>query len=65
MERSQSRAPIIYMQISNFFSGVSNAVVIITIPWLMLEVSGSPAFAGIVVALSAVPALIIAPFGGI
>ncbi len=64
-ERSQSRAPIIYMQISNLFSGVANAVVMMTIPWLMLEVSGSPAFAGLVAALSAVPSLIVAPFGGI
>lgn len=64
-ERSQSRAPIIYMQISSFFSGVSNAIVMMTIPWLMLEVSGSPALAGLVVALSAVPSLIVAPFGGI
>jgi MFS family permease len=64
-EHSQSRAPILYMQIANFFSGVSNAVVMITVPWLMLEVSGSPAYAGLVVALSAVPSLVVAPFGGI
>ncbi len=64
-ERSQSRAPILYMQISNFFSGVSNAVVMITIPWLMLEVSGSPAYAGLVMALAGVSSLIVAPFGGI
>lgn len=61
----QSRVQILYMQISSFFSGVSNAVVMITIPWLMLEVSGSPAYAGLVVALSAVPSLVVAPFGGI
>lgn len=53
------------MQIANFFSGVSNAVVMMTIPWLTLEVSGSPALAGLVVALSAIPSLIVAPFGGI
>ena len=64
-DRSQSSAPIIYMQISNFFSGVSNSLVMITIPWITLEVSGSPAFAGFVVALSALPSLIVAPFGGI
>lgn len=64
-ELVQSRVPILYMQISNFFSGVSNAVVMITIPWLMLEVSGSPAYAGLVMALAGVSSLIVAPFGGI
>ena len=60
----QFRLPILSMQISNFFSGLSNAVVMITIPWLTLEVTGSPAFSGLVIALSAVPSLVVAPFGG-
>ena len=37
----------------------------ITIPWLTLEVTGSPAFSGLVIALSAVPSLVVAPFGGV
>jgi MFS family permease len=53
------------MQISNFFSGLSNAIVMITIPWLTLEVTGSPAFSGLVIALSALPSLVVAPFGGV
>jgi MFS family permease len=53
------------LQASNFLSGVANSVVIITIPWLVLEVTDSPAFAGLVVALSSIPALLIAPFGGV
>ena len=60
-----SKAPIFYLQISNFFSGVSNSVVMITIPWITLEVTDSPAFAGLVVALSAIPSLLVAPFGGV
>jgi MFS family permease len=64
-ERVPSTVPIVYMQISNFFSGMSNAVVMIAVPWLMLEVSGSPAYAGLVLALSALPSLVVAPFGGI
>ena len=36
----------------------------ITIPWLILEETGSPAFAGLVAAVSAIPGLIISPIGG-
>lgn len=61
----QFRLSILSMQISNFLSGLSNAVVMITIPWLTLEVTGSPAFSGLVIALSAVPSLVVAPFGGV
>jgi MFS family permease len=60
-----SKGPIFFLQISNFFSGVSNSVVMITIPWITLEVTDSPAFAGLVVALSAIPSLLVAPFGGV
>ena len=61
----RSSRPIVHLQVSNFFSGVSNAVVMITIPWLALEVTDSPAFAGLVVALSSIPSLLVAPFGGL
>ena len=61
----ESKGPIFFLQISNFFSGVSNSVVMITIPWITLEVTDSPAFAGLVVALSAIPSLLVAPFGGV
>jgi MFS family permease len=57
--------PIFYLQVSNFFSGISNSVVMITSPWITLEVTGSPAFAGLVVALSSIPSLLVAPFGGV
>jgi len=36
----------------------------ITIPWLILEKTGSPAFAGFVAAISALPGLFISPIGG-
>ena len=36
----------------------------ITIPWLILEETGSPAFAGLVAAVSALPGLLISPIGG-
>jgi MFS family permease len=36
----------------------------ITIPWLILEETGSPAFAGLVAAISALPGLLISPING-
>ena len=60
----RSNSPLILHQISNFASGIGNSIVMITIPWLVLEESNSPAFAGLVAAISAVPGLLISPFGG-
>jgi MFS family permease len=56
--------PVILHQVSNFASGLGNSIVMITIPWLILEQTGSPAFAGLVAAISAIPGLIISPIGG-
>ena len=56
--------PVVLHQISNFASGLGNSIVMITIPWLILEETGSPAFAGLVAAISAIPGLIISPIGG-
>jgi MFS family permease len=60
----KKNAPVILHQISNFASGLGNSIVMITIPWLILEETGSPAFAGLVAAISAIPGLIISPIGG-
>jgi MFS family permease len=60
----RSNSPLILHQISNFASGIGNSIVMITIPWLVLEETNSPAFAGLVAAISALPGLLISPFGG-
>jgi MFS family permease len=59
-----NKLPVILHQLSNFSSGLGNSIVMITIPWLILEETGSPAFAGLVVAISALPGLLISPIGG-
>jgi MFS family permease len=56
--------PVILHQLSNFSSGLGNSIVMITIPWLILEETGSPAFAGLVAAIAALPGLLISPIGG-
>jgi MFS family permease len=55
---------VVLLQLSNFTSGLGNSIVMITIPWLILERTDSPAFAGLVAALSAIPGLLISPIGG-
>jgi MFS family permease len=58
------KSPVILLQISNFASALGNSIVMITIPWLILERTDSPAFAGLVAAVSALPAIVVSPIGG-
>jgi MFS family permease len=58
------KLPVALHQLSNFSSGLGNSIVMITIPWLILDETGSPAFAGLVAAISALPGLLISPIGG-
>jgi MFS family permease len=60
----KKKFPVALHQLSNFSSGLGNSIVMITIPWLILEETGSPAFAGLVAAISALPGLLISPIGG-
>ena len=61
---NRKKLPVVLHQLSNFSSGLGNSIVMITIPWLILEETGSPAFAGLVAAISALPGLVISPIGG-
>jgi MFS family permease len=56
--------PVILLETANLVSGVGNAIVMLTIPWLVLERTGSAASAGLVAAVSALPAILVAPFVG-
>jgi MFS family permease len=56
--------PVYLLEGSNFTSGLGNSIIMITIPWLILERTDSPAFAGLVLALSAIPALLASPLSG-
>lgn len=60
----KKKLTVVLHQLSNFASGLGNSIVMITIPWLILEETGSPAFAGLVAAISALPGLLISPIGG-
>ncbi len=56
--------PITLLQVPNLLSGMSNGVVTIAIPWLVLELTGSVAAAGLVAAISALPGILAAPLSG-
>lgn len=56
--------PVVLLEAANLVSGLGNAVVMLTFPWLVLETTGSAAAAGAVAAISALPGLIAAPLTG-
>ena len=56
--------PIALLEVTNLLSGMSNGVVTIAIPWLVLDRTGSVAAAGLVAAISALPGILAAPISG-
>jgi MFS family permease len=64
MSRKYLSRPIVLLQGSNIASSTGNGIVMVTIPWLVLNSTGLASAAGIVAALSALPALIVTPLVG-
>jgi MFS family permease len=60
----KKKTPAVLLHVSNFSSGLGNSIVMITIPWLILERTDSPTFAGLVAAISALPGILVSPIGG-
>lgn len=56
--------PVVLLQAANLVSGLSNAVVMLAVPWLVLEETGSAAAAGAAAAVSALPGLVVSPVTG-
>jgi hypothetical protein len=56
--------PFILLQTSNIASGVGNGIVMITVPWLVLELTGSSSAAGLLGALASLPGIVVSPFIG-
>lgn len=61
--RYLSRA-VVLLEGSNIASSTGNGIVMVTIPWLVLNNTGLASAAGIVAALSALPALVVTPLVG-
>jgi MFS family permease len=56
--------PFILLQISNIASGVGNGIVMIAVPWLVLELTNSPSAAGLLGALVMLPGIVVSPLIG-
>ena len=60
----KSRAAFPLLQLANVVSGVSNGVVMITVPWIVLEKTGSAGRAGLLAALVSIPGIVVSPIVG-
>ena len=56
--------PFIFLQTSNIASGIGNGIVMIAVPWLVLELTDSPSAAGLLGALVMLPGIVVSPFIG-
>lgn len=64
MSEVLQRSAFARLQIANITSGIANGVVMITVPWLVLERTGSPARAGLLAALVSLPGIFVSPVVG-
>ena len=60
-----TKRDLVLLETANVLGGVCNAVVMVVIPWLILERTDSPAAAGLAAGLSAIPGILIAPVVGV
>jgi len=58
------RSAFVRLQVANVSSGVANGVVMIAVPWLVLERTDSPARAGLLAALVSLPGIFVSPIVG-
>ena len=56
--------PFVALEGATLLSGLGNGVAMVAIPWLVLELTGSPAAAGIVAGVTAIPLLLSSLFSG-
>jgi len=58
------RRELYLLECANVLGGVANSLVMVVIPWMILERTGSPATAGLAGALTAIPGILVAPLVG-
>ena len=58
------KSSVLLLETANVASGAGNGIVMVVIPWLVLESTGSALAAGAVAALSSLPALLVLPLIG-
>jgi DHA3 family macrolide efflux protein-like MFS transporter len=60
----KTRRPFVYMQISSILSVMAGSMVFMAFPWLAIQLTGSATSAGILVSITAIPGLVLAPVMG-
>ena len=59
-----TRRPFVYTQISSLLSVVAGSMVFMAFPWLAIQLTGSATSAGILISVTAIPGLLLAPVMG-
>jgi DHA3 family macrolide efflux protein-like MFS transporter len=59
-----TRRPFVYTQISSILSVIAGSMVFMAFPWLAIQLTGSATSAGILVSVTAIPGLLLAPVMG-
>jgi MFS family permease len=59
-----TRRPFVYTQISSLLSVVAGSMMFMMFPWLAIQLTGSAASAGVLVSVTAIPGLLLAPILG-
>jgi MFS family permease len=60
----KSLVPFLLLELSSVFGFLSGSMVFLTYPWLTLQTTGSSASAGLVVAVTSIPGLLLSPIAG-
>ena len=60
-----SKRPMVLLQVANLLGSTANSMVFIAVPWLVLEITGSATSTGVVVGLTFLPVIIMAPLAGV
>jgi MFS family permease len=58
------RRELILLETANLIAGTANSLVLVVIPWLIIERTGSAAAAGVAGALMGIPGIVVAPLVG-
>ena len=64
MSAGRHRGPILFLESSTLISAVGNGVMLVALPWLVIEQTGSAGAAGLVSAAALLPLLVSSVFAG-
>lgn len=56
---------MVLLQVANLLGSTANSMVFIALPWLVLEVTGSATSTGLIVGLTFLPVIVMAPLAGV